>query len=192
MGAAAIPIAAVVVGAATYSAYSQYQAGEAANAQGKLNRALADQAAADAIARGELEAGRRRMATSATIATQRAGLAAGNIDVQSGTAAQVQTQARLFGELDAQTIRNNAAREAWGYQVQGVQAENAGKLQQYQARMSALGSILGGAGKVAAMYAPTGGANPDGLSYQPPAGYGRYGAGTPFVSQGPGDFSMGP
>jgi hypothetical protein len=52
------------------------------------------------------------------VGTQRAGFAAGNIDVGSGSAVDVQADTAFMGELDALQIRTNAAREAWGYSVE--------------------------------------------------------------------------
>lgn len=96
----------------------------AANDAGDLsdyNAAVAELQSADAIARGEEEEQRFRTRVRGAVGAQRAGFAASNIDVNFGTAVDVQADAAVLGELDALTIRNNAARESWGFKVQ---AEN--------------------------------------------------------------------
>lgn len=98
------------------------QAGQRAAESGadllEANAAIADLQAADAIARGLEEEQRYRSVIRGAIGSQRAGFAAGNINVNEGSAVDVQADAAMLGELDALTIRTNAAREAWGYNVQ--------------------------------------------------------------------------
>lgn len=50
--------------------------------------------------------------------------AAGNVDVNSGSAVDVQSSAAALGELNAITIRGNAAKEAYGYETQSTSFEN--------------------------------------------------------------------
>jgi hypothetical protein len=116
------------------SAYSSYKQGKAAKAAGKAQRAVAEGSATlseynaavsqlqaqDAVERGVEQEGRFRAQVRGVVGAQRAGFAGANIDVSSGSAADVQADAAFLGELDALTIRTNAAREAWGYQVQAV------------------------------------------------------------------------
>lgn len=85
------------------------------------NATLADQQAADTIARGREAEMRQRTATKGLIGSQRAALAASGVDITSGSAADVQADSAYLGELDALMIRNNARREAYGYQVQATQ-----------------------------------------------------------------------
>lgn len=88
------------------------------------NAAVADLQAKDATDRGMLEENRFRRGINTMIGAQRAGTAARNIDVGFGSAVDVQADAAQLGELDALTIRTNAAREAWGYAVEGVNERN--------------------------------------------------------------------
>ena len=67
----------------------------------------------------------------------------------------VQRDTMALGELDALTIRNNAAREAWGYQTQALQDQHAaamartsGRNQAKALRQASLGSLLTGAADV--------------------------------------------
>lgn len=84
------------------------------------NAAVADLQAQDAVARGREQENRFRKGVNGMIGAQRAGIAAGNIDVGYGSAVDVQADAAFLGELDALQIRTNAARESWGYQVEAV------------------------------------------------------------------------
>jgi hypothetical protein len=93
------------------------------------------------------------------VGAQRAGIAAGNIDVGYGSAVDVQADAAFLGELDALTIKTNAAREAWGYTVEagdlrkraaiarktGYYAAQAGKSNASTAYLHGAGNIATGA-----------------------------------------------
>lgn len=158
---------------AAFSAYGQVKAGkaearagereqQAANSQGERldwNAAVAELQAKDALDRGTQEEQRFRAGVRGIIGAQRAGFAASNIDVGFGSALDVQADAAELGELDALTIRTNAAREAWGYKVEaedlrkqaeivrreGVNAAAAGRERKTQQYIGA-GSTLLGAG----------------------------------------------
>ena len=81
---------------------------------------LAAMQAQDAILRGNVAARAREVAGTGEVGSARARMAAQGIDVSSGSAVDVQGQDAYFSELDAQTIRNNAAREAMGYTTQAA------------------------------------------------------------------------
>lgn len=163
------------------SAYSQWKAGKAEKKAGEAeqraaesqahlteyNAAVAELQAHDALERGEIEANKFRTRTRGLVGEQRAGIAAGNIDVGYGSAVDVQADAAFLGELDALTITTNAAREAWGFRVQasdleqqaeiirkeGVNALAAGKQRQSAQRIGAIGTVLaGGASLMEARY----------------------------------------
>ncbi len=73
--------------------------------------------AVDATARGRETEGRFRTEVKGMIGTQKAGYAGQGVEVGSGSALDVQKDTAYQGELDALTLRTNAAREAWGYDV---------------------------------------------------------------------------
>ena len=87
----------------------------------EFNAKVAEMQAVDALARGAEDEERFRMVVKGLIGSQRAGFAGQNVDVGIGSPVDVVADSAYLGELDALTIRNNAAREAWGYRVQ---AEN--------------------------------------------------------------------
>jgi len=161
------------------SAYGQWKAGQAAkqagehaqeasNSQADLtdtNADLSTAQATDAVQRGAEEESRYRTQVRGAIGTERAGIAAGNIDVSYGSAVDVQADAAYLGELDALTIRTNAAREAWGFNVQsadlharaaiqrkeGQNAAEAGVQNQQAARLAMAGTLIGGTGSLLQM-----------------------------------------
>lgn len=104
---------------------AQKQAGQAAQAAANdqaaledYNASVASAQAKDALAQGDVEADRFRTQVRGMVGTQRAGIAGGNVDVGYGSAVDVQSDAERLGELDALQIKTNAARTAWGYNVQ--------------------------------------------------------------------------
>lgn len=82
------------------------------------NAGVADAQAADALARGRESEQQYRGGVRRTIGAQRAATAASGVDIEGGSAEDVRADTATIGELDALTIRNNAAREAYGFQVQ--------------------------------------------------------------------------
>ena len=67
--------------------------------------------------------------------------------------AQIQDDTAMLGALDALTIQNNAAREAYGYRVQAKQdILNASQTVQ-NGKTAAMGSILGGFGSAFGSFA---------------------------------------
>jgi hypothetical protein len=135
----------------------QYQSAQASyQAQVQRNNAiLQDNNSRTAILAGDeqaLQAGRR---SAAIIGAQRAAFAAGGVDPNTGSAADVQDSQAGKGELDQLTIRNNAARQAYGFDVAATsdraQAElgdaNAGMLST-AGTMQGFGSLLSGVSSV--------------------------------------------
>jgi hypothetical protein len=92
------------------------------------NADILDLKATDAIQRGGVAEDQQRVKTRLMIGTHRATIGASGVDVNSGSAANLQVQTEGVGEQDAQQIRANAMREAWGYSTEAAnlraQAEN--------------------------------------------------------------------
>ncbi len=110
----------------------------------RTNAMFANNAANDAVSRGTYDADLQRLRTSQNLGTQRAAMAANGGEVNSGSNAALQDDTAAIGELDALTIQNNAAREAYGYRVQAQSGlSNARKLES-QASSAKRNSILGG------------------------------------------------
>lgn len=131
---------------------AQAQAASAGQAQAiyqaqvaRQNQELARRQAADAIQRGQVaEEGRRRL-TQQQIGTQTAGLAAQGTDLE-GSPIDILSDTAAAGEFDARTIRANAAREAYGYTVQGLGYGNEAILQSTRAANSQYSPNYLGAG----------------------------------------------
>jgi hypothetical protein len=161
----------LLAGGTALSVKGQLDAGKAAKREGEAGRraaeseaqlmeynaAVADLQAKDAVQRGELEANRFRAAARAMGGEQRTGFAAGNVDTNYGSAVDVQADTAFLGELDALTARTNAARTAWGFNVEatdmrkradiarkeGINLEEAGKQRQSAAKWGAVGTVVG-------------------------------------------------
>jgi pyruvate/2-oxoglutarate dehydrogenase complex dihydrolipoamide acyltransferase (E2) component len=171
------------------SAYQQHKAGEAAATASEAagtaqrqaaeseasiadyNAAVANLQAKDAVDRGAEDESRFRSQVKVAIGGARAATAQRNIDVGFGSAVDVQADAAHLGELDALTIRTNAAREAWGYKVQSTDYTNragvarktgyyaqqagqaAGAAQRTAGNLNAIGTVAsGGASLLMARY----------------------------------------
>lgn len=153
---AAIPVAMSLAGG-VMGAQNAQQQGAFQSFMGEQNAGYKELAAQDAEKRGSVDADRYRRQVTQMIGSQRAGFAAGGIDVNSGTAAEIQDDTAAFGEFDALTIANNAAREAWGYRVGAQNDRLNARMAVSNAKSSATGSILGGVGSAFGSFA--GGAN---------------------------------
>jgi hypothetical protein len=86
---------------------------------------------------------------------QRAAMGGSGGNVESGTFADIQLDTATLGETDAQNIRTNSLREAWGYKNQatnytmaGEEALRSGAEKANYYRGQAVGSILTGASSV--------------------------------------------
>lgn len=115
------------------------------------NAYFAGQAAVDALDRGAKDADKQRVRTGLAVGTQRTAQAANGGVVDVGSNADLVADTEMIGELDALTISNNAAREAYGYQVQEEQgyknAKQTIKAGKKARTASILGGVLGGAGQ---------------------------------------------
>lgn len=153
--------------ASTASSFvGQRKAAKGARAQGNYegaildqNAGVADQQAADAIARGAETEARSRAATRSLTGSQRASIAAQGIDASSGSAADVIVNDQTLGELDAMTIRHNAQREAWGFKVEATNdraqanlARMGGRNRSATLRNASVGTLLSGAGDLYDVY----------------------------------------
>lgn len=131
------------------SAKGQYESGKANQELANANARIADIQADDALVRGREAEGIHRKRTKALIGSQRARFGAQGVDINDGSALDVQADAAYLGELDALTIRNNAAREAWGYKVQAEDYRARGRISRMEGAYGAAGTLLGSFGKVA-------------------------------------------
>lgn len=106
----------------------------------------ADRAAADAELRGEAEAGDRRIQGSEQIAEMRAAFGASGVDGSVGSAARAQVATRMVSEQDALIIRNNAAREAFGYRGKAMNLRRSARYRREGGEDAELGVLISGGG----------------------------------------------
>lgn len=99
--------------AASQQSALETQAQTAAN-NAELSRIQAD----DALASGGNSESNSRMQTAGLKGSQRAALAANGVVLGEGSALDLLTSTDYMGEVDALTIRDNAAKQAWGYNIQ--------------------------------------------------------------------------
>lgn len=112
--------------------------------QYEMNRQLAELQAEGAIARGTAEANQVQAAGRRVVGSQRAALAASGVEVDTGTALELQTQTTGLAAMDAEAVRTNAWREAWGYRVEALNAGTTGALAASAGRVSAANTLLTG------------------------------------------------
>lgn len=162
------------------SAYGQYKQSQDAASQADQNAQLADAQAAGAYQRGAQVIGQLRMRGAQMLGAQKAAYAGSGVDVTQGTPLQTFKQTQFMEDLDVATARNNAAREAWGYKVEGGNYSNQAGALRSNAAFGLGASILGGVGEIAsyggryAANATPGAAAP---TYRTPAGAGDYSGG---------------
>lgn len=141
---------------ATKQAYGMQAAAAERNAQ------VAGWQAEDATSRGRVAASHQRMKTSQLKGTQRARLAANGVDLGVGSALEILADTEYFGEIDANTITDNAAKEAWAIrqQASGFNADAAmlrTRAENEKPWLAAGGSLLTSAGRVAGQWYTPGG-----------------------------------
>jgi len=162
-----------LVTSAVLAARGQKKAGDAAKAAGEStaqqqewNARIAEVQAQDAVTRGREAESQLRTQTRGLIGSQRAGFAGQGLDISVGSPVDVQGDTAYLGELDAQTIRANAAREAWGYRVEAADrrmaadiARKGGQAAATASRWNAASTVLGGASQATQMLDRYGWAN---------------------------------
>lgn len=164
-----VPLIAIAGGAAVLggavSAFGQVRAGQAANAQGKYEQAVAEQnrkielnARDDANNRGNIEQLKHWRKVAQHQGEQRAGLAASGLDLTFGSAFDLQQDTLRTGMEDSWTIGENTRREAGGFEInasnyanQGQAARMKGKAALTAGYLGAASTILGTASQVAGM-----------------------------------------
>lgn len=110
---------------ATIFVTSSYGEGEASKSAAsyrkniaKINENYARIQAEQVIKAGEKTATNYNRQIKQMIGTQRSSFASQGVDVNEGTAAEIQLETADFGAEDAQTIRSNAFLQAWGFKTQ--------------------------------------------------------------------------
>lgn len=153
--------AASIAGSA-YSGISSYQQANYQAGVARNNATLSRNEAADAVDRGK----RAELVKWREIAAQRSGqvaaAAANGIDTSFGSPADAVADTMKFGSMDASLIRQNAEREATGFQINAQNYEEEAKAQKRAGRNALIstgfeiaGTALGAAGQIKGMSSPT-------------------------------------
>lgn len=147
-----VPMAiAMTAASAAAAAYSQHQAASAKRGMADHNKRIANQAAADAELRGQAAESAHRFKVGALVSRQRSALAGAGAVVDVGSAFALIEDTAAMGELDVLTVRNNAARETWGYKSQATGFEYQSALANSEKNTLPYATLLGGAGSAVAI-----------------------------------------
>lgn len=147
-----LALAAGVAGGAV-SAVGQYQSGQATQAadayksQVALNNAdIAKRNATMDIQSGEVAAVNQGLKTRSKVGFEKAQQGASGIDVNTGSAPAVRAGTEQVGMLDALTTRSNAAKKAYGSQVEAVSDTAQSQLDTMAGDQAATAGEIGAAG----------------------------------------------
>lgn len=163
---AALPVIGLVAGLAgtAVSAVGAVEAGQAnaANATyqaqvAQNNAIIAQQNAAQDIAAGEAQGASSEQQTRQAAGTIKAAQGANQIDVNTGSATEVQAGAAEVGQVNTGTIISNAAKTAYGAEAQATsETAESGLLTQEAGQATTAGDI-GGLGSFLSGISSTGG-----------------------------------
>jgi hypothetical protein len=113
------------------------------------NATIANQNATRAIAAGQQQAANQSRQNAAAFGALKTGLAAKNIDTNSGSAVDLEASQRAKGQLDDSNTLYNAQVTAYGYRTNAVSDEAEAQLDQTTATNAPIGAALGAFGSLA-------------------------------------------
>jgi hypothetical protein len=148
MGAAAIIQG---IGGVSSMRQSEYAA-ETAENMAEWNAKVAEIAAVDAEQQGEVEASRIRSKGVMEMSKARATMLAGGMDAASAGLLDMMEGMAINIETDAETARNNAARQAWGLRNQMTTSIYEGQAAADRLRAQGTGDLLTGVGRAVDAY----------------------------------------
>lgn len=132
----------------------QYKAGMAL-----MNQQINKQNAAFALESGDINAEESGLKAGQGIAGTKVAQAAGGVDVNTGTPAEVRTSQQATAKFDQDVIRFDASKTAYGYEAKAASAAAEAQLDTMAAKnaksagiLGAVTSILGGASSVASKW----------------------------------------
>lgn len=157
LGASSFGVGMSSVGA-LFQASSQRSALRSQARIAEINARLSDEAGRNAVAAGNTQESRIRLAGEQAKATQTATMASRGIDIaNSNTALARLTGTDLITDVDANTVRANALREAWGHRIDASNQRAGARSARATASSISPGmafatSLVSGAGQVAASW----------------------------------------
>lgn len=188
MSAFAVPLMIASTAVSAVGAISQGNAlASMANYQSQVsanNAQIAAQYAQQATQTGELQSYEEGLKQRQQQQAVTAGLAASGVNVNTGSPSEVRQSARELGVLDVETVRQQAALQAYGYRTQQTSFEAQSQLQSAEAGfaqtagwLQGVGSLISGGAQIGGFNALTAGTAPTGTT--PIIG------GTPYGLTGP-------
>lgn len=133
---------------------AQYQAKVASN-----NAIIARQNATHAAQATAVQTEEAGVKAGQQFANVKAGLAANNLDINTGSAADVEGSQHRIGQLDTETVANRGAEEQYGYSSQSQNFKSQAELDKAQAGydetagvLKAGGSLLSGASTLSPLF----------------------------------------
>ena len=147
--------------AAAFGAITSVMQGVAANSAAKAearvaehNARLSELQATDAVKRGGKEEMQKRREMARLAGRQRAMAAASGLDADSGSMADIQDASMREGEHDVSAIQFNAAREAWGHNVNATNYRNQASVARAAGRNALLGGVIGAGSSLLSLASP--------------------------------------
>lgn len=178
MGFMAAASSLLAVAGTAASAIGAINQGEAGSANGAFqaqvarnNQVIASQYAANANATGEVQAYNRGLADRAKAAAVTAGLAASGMDINTGTSAAVREATDVAGLTDVETVRQQAALKAYGYNVEGTNYDAQAGLEKTEASQDQTAGFLSAGSAVFRGLTKDGGIMLAGSGYTGPSQY---------------------
>jgi len=141
-------VAYAAIASALISAAGMYQQGQNTKKMNDYNADLARVKADDAISTGAIAEDKQRAKVRQIAGAQRAQMGASGAVIGEGNFGDILDQTATFGELDAQTIRSNALKQAWGLNTQANADNLQGALAANQGGVNAVGTLLSAAPNV--------------------------------------------
>lgn len=140
---AGLSAAGSIAGGIAQGKAASYQAQVARN-----NATIAQQNAAHAASVGAEDTEVAGLKARNRLASTRAGFAANNLDITSGSPADVIAGEQKSGALDTETVANNAALQVYGYGTQAAGYEGQAQLDQAEAGFDPIEGALKGTGSL--------------------------------------------
>lgn len=109
---------------AFYSGAMQKQQLKHSAVMSEINARISEMGAQSALLQGKSEVAKLTAQAGQLKSRQKVSLAANGVDLGVGSAAEVQASTDLMKEIDADTIKANALRTAWGYRTQSMNYRN--------------------------------------------------------------------
>ena len=139
------PTAILMIASAAYSANQQIKQGKFQKGTAEYNARVAENEAEETRNAGVERENIQRRKTAELLSKQRAQLGAGNVDLSSGSALQLQEETVALGEADALRIRSNFANQAESLETGAELTRREGEFAASAGRGAAFGTLLGGA-----------------------------------------------